>query len=729
MGSKASKPSSDKNDEEDTTTSKPTLAKRSDETTTPSIHDHDDCPHLYNLHNTQMTIEMKNKLLQCFGNRYRLPSLQNTLISDKGGQAIIDIVEASSSKKKRDWHSFLVSNTKIGDVSMEALFKAFASTYATDAFLFLSEETNMDDETAVSLAEALQNNPSWKKLDLRSSQIGKTGWQALSLALHSNTVWEKLSLYGTVMDDEAATALFAALQPNKTWKELNLSGLKISMDEAKVLAGAWTVNTSWSRLNLYWSNVGEKGIAALSEAKRCNDQWQVLNLVETELGDDGAVVLASAMQHNTSWKELDFHFSRIGVEGATALAAALERHDRWQYLILNIFITENEIKRIAQYLQQSKDWERFVLHFGCSKPFKVVEAIISRPNAVARKSFVLWFSYLNSRAVKALVQQLINFPSVSDVLITDTKKARTMDLNDFLGKSWHDTEIYYFDGKKIYSKTEEKIFSSVKSSPLSKEATTNVAQLAAQVSTSPNALYDKQRHAEIFEDDMTSLHLVCRNASKIPIDYNKMKIDVECDPWILRDRLSDGSMPLHVLCCNNPPLDIVELFVQSWEPYIRTPNLHGWLPIHCACAHRASYEVVKFLAQADKDKQPNGDRTLYQKTYQHSNTVLHLACANAPPVVDSHEMSRASSDPSLDIVKLLVELAPTLLLETNSDGELAVHVATRSCAFDLVQFLYEQYPESKDIPEKNWDSCDEASSACSENTSEDSMSDGYASRF
>ncbi|KAL7556619.1 hypothetical protein ACA910_022759 [Epithemia clementina (nom. ined.)] len=243
----------------------------------------------------------------------------------------------------------------------------------------------MDDEVAVSLAEALQNNPSWKKLDLRRSKIGIIGWQALSSALRSNTVWETLNLSNTEIDDEAATVLFAALQPNKTWKELNLSGLRINMSGAKALVGAWTENTSWLKLNY------------------C-----------TKMKDNGAIALASAMQHNTSWKVLDFHGSTFGFDGAAVLAAALEGHERWQYVIIKItLIKENEIKRIAQYLQQSKDWERFVLHcmFSDFNRAKVVEAIISRPKARAWKSLVLWFSFMSSDANEneALAQQLIIF--------------------------------------------------------------------------------------------------------------------------------------------------------------------------------------------------------------------------------------------------------------------------------------------------------------------------------
>ncbi|KAL7561314.1 hypothetical protein ACA910_005478 [Epithemia clementina (nom. ined.)] len=475
MGSNESKPSSDTKDEDDTTTSNPTWAEWSGKTTPPYIHDHDD-DLFYRLRNTQMTIEMKNKLVQCFS-KYKpnesftrpdenLPELRNTLIGDKGGQAIIDIAEAAASKEKRHWNLFDVSNTKIGDVGVKALFQAFASSNPTDIETLRNVcfgQESMDDEVAVLLAEALQKNSSWKTLSLHRSPIGKLGWQALSLALHSNTVWEQLELINTEIDDEAATVLFTALPSNKKWKELILSGLKISIFGAKALAGAWTVNTSWLKLDLEASGVGEDGIFALSEALCRNNKWEVLHLGGTRIDDNGAIALGSAMQHNTNWKVLDLSFFRIGVDGATALAAALEGHERWQYLIvkLGLYVEENEIKRIAQYLQESKDWERFVLrHFGFFRfdPAKMVEAITSRPNARSWKSLVLSFPFnASDDTVKALKKQLMNFDSQtdassSDLLIADKTEAFRIDLNDYLGKAWHDAELYYFDGPKyIYS--------------------------------------------------------------------------------------------------------------------------------------------------------------------------------------------------------------------------------------------------------------------------------------
>ncbi|KAL7561303.1 hypothetical protein ACA910_005468 [Epithemia clementina (nom. ined.)] len=469
MGSNESKPSSDTKDEDDTTTSKPTWAKWLNKTTPPYIRDHED-DGLYRFGNTQMTIEMKNKLFQCFskykpneftGRFENLPELRNTLIGDTGGQAIIDIAEAAASKEKRYWNLFDVSNTKIGDNGVKALFQAFASSDPLETLRHVCfGQESMDDEVAVLLAEALQKNSSWKTLSLHRSPIGKLGWQALSLALHSNTIWEELKLINTEIDDEAATVLFTALHSNKKWKELNLSGLKVSMSAANGLADALTVNTSWLKLNLERSGVEEEGISALSEALCRNNKWEVLHLGGTRIDDNGAIALGSAVQHNTNWKVLDLSYSRIGVDGAMALAAALEGHERWQYLIvkLGFHVEENEIKRIAQYLQESKDWERFVLrHFGFN-PAKMVEAITSRPNARSWKSLVLSFPFnASDDTVKALKKQLMNFDSQtdassSDLLIADQTDVFTIDLNDYLGKSWHDAKIYLFLGPKdIYS--------------------------------------------------------------------------------------------------------------------------------------------------------------------------------------------------------------------------------------------------------------------------------------
>ena len=66
-----------------------------------------------------------------------------------------------------------------------------------------------------------------------------------------------------------------------------------------------------------------------------------------------------------------------------------------------------------------------------------------------------------------------------------------------------------------------------------------------------------------------------------------------------RCRNDAGLAPLHSICklASNPPTDILEEIVKACPEAAEWEDDHGWLPIHHACIHGASTEVLKLLTK------------------------------------------------------------------------------------------------------------------------------------
>ncbi len=66
-----------------------------------------------------------------------------------------------------------------------------------------------------------------------------------------------------------------------------------------------------------------------------------------------------------------------------------------------------------------------------------------------------------------------------------------------------------------------------------------------------------------------------------------------------RCRSDQGLAPLHLICklASNPPTDILEEIVLACPEAAEWEDDHGWLPLHHACIHGASTEVLKLLTE------------------------------------------------------------------------------------------------------------------------------------
>ena len=116
------------------------------------------------------------------------------------------------------------------------------------------DNNGIDDDGVVGLAEALRNNSVLLSLDLSSNYIRGEGVRALASVLASNvTALRSLSLsQNQQITDMAAHSMAPALTANSKLEVLDLSGNRISWVGASALAGATRVNTA-----LRWLHLGD----------------------------------------------------------------------------------------------------------------------------------------------------------------------------------------------------------------------------------------------------------------------------------------------------------------------------------------------------------------------------------------------------------------------------------------------------------------------------------------
>ena len=192
------------------------------------------------------------------------------------------------------------------------------------------------------------------------------------------------------------------------------------------------------------------------------------------------------------------------------------------------------------------------------------------------------------------------------------------------------------------------------------------------------------------QENRTRLHVACRDSST---NYSLLEDLVRNSPWMLRRSTTDGSTPLHVLCRNGPDFAAVKIVVKGWEPAVGVANQYGWLPIHCAFAHGASTQVLKYLIEQSKS-------SLSKTTYTYNETVLHLAFGKAPQVSVGSAMNSSFYEAVLFLFESEPEIAKNLAEAKNWEGKIPCHVACRVASWDLVNLFIEKVPSLGDVRDR-----------------------------
>ena len=163
---------------------------------------------------------------------------------------------------------------------------------------------------------------------------------------------------------------------------------------------------------------------------------------------------------------------------------------------------------------------------------------------------------------------------------------------------------------------------------------------------------------------------------------------------------ADEKTPLHLILCDHPPLDIIQIFIKYAPEVLQMEDITGSLPIHVACYYKASLEVIQALLTASPDTikvtDTDGWLPLYNACYVHDSSleVLNLLIDSYPEGVD--QKSRFGDSP-LDIFR-----EEKYAEKKDHNGMLLLHHACRNeYSLHLIHFLIQVYPESATVPDND----------------------------
>lgn len=132
-------------------------------------------------------------------------------------------------------------------------------------------------------------------------------------------------------------------------------------------------------------------------------------------------------------------------------------------------------------------------------------------------------------------------------------------------------------------------------------------------------------------------------------------------------------LPLHHACSLNPTLEITESLLQSYPVAAqKQDSLFKRLPIHVACLHGASSDVIRELLVVYRDGA--------KEKMRDGKIPLHYACG---------------SGASKETVSELLKAFPEGSRCKDKNGWLPIHVAClQNASVEVVELLLESYPES-----------------------------------
>jgi len=158
------------------------------------------------------------------------------------------------------------------------------------------------------------------------------------------------------------------------------------------------------------------------------------------------------------------------------------------------------------------------------------------------------------------------------------------------------------------------------------------------------------------------------------LDFLNHFVDAASE-WVTENNSDDTvrwrSLPIHLACEKQPPVDVLFNLVSLYPDGIGQKNYGGDLPIHIACREGASKEVINFMIVHDP----------FESTSQRD-------CEGRLPL---HLAARDGTD--IKVIEGLLEINAKAARETDDFGLLPLHWAcSKNAPVEIVEKLIDAYP-------------------------------------
>ncbi len=192
------------------------------------------------------------------------------------------------------------------------------------------------------------------RISLTGTEIYDDDAKALAEALQGNTALTSLDLSDNQLSDKSAEAFGMILQNNHTLTTLTLRNNLFRGEGAKELARALNQNKVLTAFYLSDNQIGNKGAIALAKVLQSNTALTELDIRGNNIDDEGAKALANALHNNTILIEFNFDGNNLGSEGLKALQASV--------LSPSSNILRSDIPGIEEELERRRDHVEALAH-------------------------------------------------------------------------------------------------------------------------------------------------------------------------------------------------------------------------------------------------------------------------------------------------------------------------------------------------------------------------------
>ena len=210
--------------------------------------------------------------------------------------------------------------------------------------------TEINEDGAKSLAQALEECTKLEKLLLHRNRIGNAGMKSLACVLPKLNKLKHIALDDNNITQNGAKSLARVLPECKTLGVLELWANILGDKGAELLAKVLPQCGAMTRLDISGNEIGSKGAASIAGVLPKCKVLSCLQIGLNEFGNAGANSLARALPQ-CKLNELDVQYSRISNEGANSFRQVLSKCLELKKLNLNgNMISDETSERLGDVL-------------------------------------------------------------------------------------------------------------------------------------------------------------------------------------------------------------------------------------------------------------------------------------------------------------------------------------------------------------------------------------------